>query len=70
MTDYDIIVTKGNKRQHGLLGAVRNPTIFGVEADLENGERVSLSNRDFDYLAERAESTWNVEYGTCWVFEK
>lgn len=36
-----------------LRGSVIRPLVNGVEAELENGEIVSLKNRNFDYLTEK-----------------
>lgn len=48
----DIIVSDGIERHRGLRGRVVHSEYRGVSAILENGERVSLKNRQFDYLSE------------------
>lgn len=51
--NYDIVITDHKRRMRGLMGSVIRPLVNGVEAELENGEIVSLRNRNFDYLAEK-----------------
>lgn len=58
----DIIVLVGRTRHVGLEGRVVRPRHSGVEAILENGERVNLENHQFDYFSELF-SSQNKESG-------